>query len=971
VTGSVSIANTSLSVTIGAPFVPTIGEVFTIIGNDEDDEIVGTFLNLPEGSTVTTPDLNYFTLSYAGGYHGNDVTLTALTGKQPSVTVASPASADYGTLPQQVVLGATVTSGGMPLNEGTVTFSVLAGSTPVGSPVTSGSVAQGAASAMYALPASTPLGTYTIVATFNATSTYGMSTDSSQLLTVLPTATNIVVDPVSVIGSAVDREVILSATVTSPTGPVSAGSVTFAVLDDIGTICGAHPSPTNDYGEASATCILPGGTAAGNYFIRAGYHPSGGGFGGSQASGRLLSVMPPPVSAIAANSTWICGGGSVLLSATATGGSGEYLTYQWSRDGSILDDVSSDSCEVDLPGLYTVTVTDSSGAVSEDSEALEVTAAAPADPAAWWRAEGDANDAMGSAHGTPTNGASFVDVQAGQAFLLDGVDDWIDLGGSSLVGSAYDPFSVALWIYPTRAPYNASSYALIRLQQDSQFVLAVARDEMVPGEYITAFFQGAAQWGFPVSLGDLVEDWTHVVVVYDGGDPSDPASFALYFDGVQLAEDSVYMGAAGGALNDNAIGAGESADSHFPGALDEVQVYTRALSAAEAWGLWESGGLSGRAIVGPPQAIPFGGTTATLGGNDPGSGGGLWSVVSGGDGSFVPDASTPGAAFAHAGGGGPILLRWTVSNPPCTSSSADVAITILPSGTVWTPTGGDVIVEPIDPDTGTSPVSITFTEVLEGGATTVATLGPGDPPGPPPQTGFKLANTYISIHTDASYVPPIRLCFDYSGYVHNANQESSLEVIHIVPENGLMNDGSLCTRVNGCDDNITDPDLPPDYPNPDTVSDIICGTSNSLSLFAVVEAIELTAPLDPVAVNTDIVVSLELGDSSTIDGALWSWGDGSQSPATLTGGFLEGSHAYQSAGIYTPSLTLWMGDQEAGSADFKYIVVYDPNGGFVTGGGWINSPPGAYPADPVLTGKANFGFVAKYVKGAQVPTGTT
>jgi hypothetical protein len=49
------------------------------------------------------------------------------------------------------------------------------------------------------------------------------------------------------------------------------------------------------------------------------------------------------------------------------------------------------------------------------------------------------------------------------------------------------------------------------------------------------------------------------------------------------------------------------------------------------------------------------------------------------------------------------------------------------------------------------------------------------------------------------------------------------------------------------------------------------------------------------------------------------------------------------------------------------VVVYDPSGGFVTGGGWIDSPAGAYVADPDLTGRANFGFVSKYKKGAIVP----
>jgi hypothetical protein len=57
--------------------------------------------------------------------------------------------------------------------------------------------------------------------------------------------------------------------------------------------------------------------------------------------------------------------------------------------------------------------------------------------------------------------------------------------------------------------------------------------------------------------------------------------------------------------------------------------------------------------------------------------------------------------------------------------------------------------------------------------------------------------------------------------------------------------------------------------------------------------------------------------------------------------------------------------------EFCYMVIYDPNAGFVTGGGWINSPLGAYTLNPALTGKANFGFNAKYKKGQSVPTGET
>ncbi|MHC4371649.1 MAG: hypothetical protein ACYSW8_28880, partial [Planctomycetota bacterium] len=45
--------------------------------------------------------------------------------------------------------------------------------------------------------------------------------------------------------------------------------------------------------------------------------------------------------------------------------------------------------------------------------------------------------------------------------------------------------------------------------------------------------------------------------------------------------------------------------------------------------------------------------------------------------------------------------------------------------------------------------------------------------------------------------------------------------------------------------------------------------------------------------------------------------------------------------------------------------------GFVTGAGWIDSPEGAYAVDPLLAGRANFGFVSRYKKGAKAPTGNT
>ena len=51
--------------------------------------------------------------------------------------------------------------------------------------------------------------------------------------------------------------------------------------------------------------------------------------------------------------------------------------------------------------------------------------------------------------------------------------------------------------------------------------------------------------------------------------------------------------------------------------------------------------------------------------------------------------------------------------------------------------------------------------------------------------------------------------------------------------------------------------------------------------------------------------------------------------------------------------------------------MYDPNGGYITGGGWINVGAGSYTAEPDVDGRANFGFNSQYKKNANIPTGET
>jgi FtsP/CotA-like multicopper oxidase with cupredoxin domain len=124
------------------------------------------------------------------------------------------------------------------------------------------------------------------------------------------------------------------------------------------------------------------------------------------------------------------------------------------------------------------------------------------------------------------------------------------------------------------------------------------------------------------------------------------------------------------------------------------------------------------------------------------------------------------------------------------------------------------------------------------------------------------------------------------------------------------------------------------------------------------------------AVGTNVTVKTEvLGELVP----LYDWDDnGAASPGTPTGVApyeYSANHTFSQAGVYTVTTTV--AKNGFSDSDSVMIVVYDPSAGFVTGGGTIDSPAGAYIADPTLTGLANFGFVSRYKKGQNVPDGQT
>jgi hypothetical protein len=114
----------------------------------------------------------------------------------------------------------------------------------------------------------------------------------------------------------------------------------------------------------------------------------------------------------------------------------------------------------------------------------------------------------------------------------------------------------------------------------------------------------------------------------------------------------------------------------------------------------------------------------------------------------------------------------------------------------------------------------------------------------------------------------------------------------------------------------------------------------------------VTASADPIQLGTSNSVTVSFADDDvsasnpykvTVD-----WGDGRAATDTTVRvpGAITVPYRYAAPGVYTVKVSVTdKVNVTAGAGmtgQYQYAVVFDPTGGFVTGGGWIDSPAGAY-----------------------------
>ena len=204
---------------------------------------------------------------------------------------------------------------------------------------------------------------------------------------------------------------------------------------------------------------------------------------------------------------------------------------------------------------------------------------APSGLVSWWRAEGDANDAIDGNHGTLQNGATFASGEVGQAFAFDGIDDLVDVPASPAF-HLQSAVTLDAWIKP-----NVYGFDVIA--------------GIHSGYQLNLLPDGKVRFAFPSGAGGSVNrfvdtlsavpigSFSHVSATYDSG----TGVAGIYFNGVLENTlntsgliDIVSKPFQIGGFSDPSFTGG-----FFNGLIDEVDVFSRALSASEIQAIYNAG----------------------------------------------------------------------------------------------------------------------------------------------------------------------------------------------------------------------------------------------------------------------------------------------------------------------------------------------------------------------------------------------
>ena len=271
------------------------------------------------------------------------------------------------------------------------------------------------------------------------------------------------------------------------------------------------------------------------------------------------------------------------------------------------------------------------------------------DAVAQWSGEGDASDAMGGHSGQVQAGATFAPGIVGQAFRLDGVDDFIRIPHAPEL-NPQGSFSLVTWLFPTadRFMYVCSKWGdSDAWNQQRAYSLTIGPGLKVGFAISDDAHQGVTSFHSFESASNAISlnAWNQVVAVYD----QYVGERRIYVNGLLVARRDDPPIELTRSIADLALGIylpspNQKPRMSFAGLIDEVSLHDRALSEVEIQRLY--GAHAQAQWLGDGNA-----NDATRGGND----GVVVRRVA-----FAPGVA--GQAFAFDGQGGYVELNSRIGN---------------------------------------------------------------------------------------------------------------------------------------------------------------------------------------------------------------------------------------------------------------------------------------------------------------------
>ena len=325
-------------------------------------------------------------------------------------------------------------------------------------------------------------------------------------------------------------------------------------------------------------------------------------------------ATPPdyPIITQQPQSRTVSAGSNVTFTATASGRAS--LSYQWRLNGTNITGATGTSLALSnvqpaLAGNYTLRVTNAYGSAISSNAVLAVNPASgcatpPAGLVSWWRAEANGLDQVGGNNGVLLNGAGFDAGMVGQAFRVSGSSNsYVEVPDS-----------------PALRFTNALTYEcwVKRLNTSQVHTLVEKGGSWTGGQIdfestLNDTYYGGSHFGFAFSGGwrgcAVTPDtaWHHYAAVAVSGQ----ANPILYIDGVPQpitfggGPATMTLSATTRPLHIGALVDPQTGWTFYSDTLiDELAIYSRALSAAEIQAIYQAGSAGKCLNQAPPCATP-------------------------------------------------------------------------------------------------------------------------------------------------------------------------------------------------------------------------------------------------------------------------------------------------------------------------------------------------------------------------------